>query len=493
MAKKNWHSTVTRRDFMKSLGFGAAGLGALAATAPVFHDLDEVMAAPESNWYRPWWVKENDIPNMTQEMDWDIYDQFDYDNYGVTPATIDYVGGRENYNALRQNRSNVEAQHLINKTPGYAHRDRGLYDSLTREGINSGFLGYRNVKTHTQYGTRADPPVDVPRYQGTPEENIKMLRVAAKLRGAAVVGACEIDYRVKKMFYKLRSRKRSLFEDVEDGYETSDALVSPNKAKYILTLTVPMSEELIRRMPTAEAEGAVMMGYSYGRILNSGLSNYLWMLGYLGLGAGDNSWKVHPAMAVYSGCGEGSRMHQNYVSPELGAMQRAFAIVTDLPLAPTKPVDFGIHEYCRTCKKCAQICPNNALDRENDDPTWESPWAPYNQPGQKAWPFSFGRCYEWWCRVTSGCGMCMASCPFSHKQSGTIHDMVNSIVATTPMFNGFMKNMDDVFGYGMYEGVYQIETDPEDYINPTQEMRDFYNKWWDLPPKIHGMWNTTKI
>ena len=89
--------------------------------------------------------------------------------------------------------------------------------------------------------------------------------------------------------------------------------------------------------------------------------------------------------------------------------------------------------------------------------------------------------------------MCMASCPFSHKQSGTIHDMVNSIVATTPMFNGFMKNMDDVFGYGMYEGVYQIETDPEDYINPTQEMRDFYNKWWDLPPKIHGMWNTTKI
>ena len=42
MPKNNWHSTVTRRDFMKALGFGAAGLGALAATSPVFHDLDEL-------------------------------------------------------------------------------------------------------------------------------------------------------------------------------------------------------------------------------------------------------------------------------------------------------------------------------------------------------------------------------------------------------------------------------------------------------------------
>ncbi len=492
MPVNKWHSTVTRRDFMKALGFGAAGLGALAATSPVFHDLDEVLSAPESNWSRPWWVKENEIPNMTQEMDWNIYDQFDYDTNGVNASKVAMFGA-EHVAAQNQNRSNREAQCIRDNVPGYDFRGRGLYDALTREGIDSGFLGYRSVKTYKQYGQRANPPIDVPRYQGTPEENVKMLRVCAKLRGAAVVGACEVDSRVKKMFFKRMSGKYSLFEEREDGEVRSNALVCPNKAKYVLTLTVPMSEELIRRMPTALAEGAVMMGYSYGRILNAGLSNYLWMLGYLGLGAGDNTWKVHSGMAVYSGCGEASRMHQNYISPELGAMQRCFAIVTDLPLAPTNPVDFGIWQYCRKCKKCAQICPPIALDRENEDPSWESPYFPFNQPGQNCYPFSFALCSDWWSTISTGCGMCMASCPFSHKQFGTVHDMVNILVSKTSFFNGFLKNLDDVFGYGMYEGVYQIGVDPMDYVNVTQEMADFYNKWWDEEPKIHGMYNTTKV
>jgi len=492
MAKKQWHSTVSRRDFMKALGFGAAGLGALAATSPVFHDLDEVISAPESNWKRPWYVKELEAPNMTQEMDWDVYQQFDYDNYGTTAAKNAMFSAEHNA-SQRQNRYNQEAKHLVDKTPGWAHRDRGLYDSVSREGISSGFLGYRGVKTHAQYGTRADPPIDVPRYQGTPEENIKVLRTAAKLRGAAVAGAMEIDSKTEKFFYGLRSRRRSLFQDVEDGEQTSDAYICPTKAKYILTLTVPMSEELIRRMPTAQAEGAVMMGYSYGRILNSGLSNYLWMLGYLGLGAGDNSWKVHPAMAVYSGCGEASRAHQNYISPELGMSQRCFAIVTDLPLAPTKPIDVGYMEYCRDCRKCAEVCPPNALDRDNRDPIWESPWLPYNQAGQKAYPFSFALCSDWWSTVSSGCGMCMAACPFSSKKFGTIHDLVKSTVATTPLFNGMFKNLDDIFGYGLYPGYDQLNYNQADYMNPTQEMRDFYDKWWDLEPKIHGMWNTTQL
>jgi reductive dehalogenase len=482
-----FHSTISRRDFMKALGLAGAGLGAAAATTPVFHDLDEVLSAPESNWDRPWWVKGRAHGDVTQEMDWNVYNNFDIANYGTTAATIDMYG-QDEYNRLRQNRSNLEAQHLLNKTPGYSFRDRGLYDSVTREGISSGFKGYRSVKNPAAYGNRADPPVNIPRYQGTPEENIKMLRTVAKLRGAAVAGALEIDDKVKKTFFKNQGNRLTRWADVDDAEETKTERITPNKAKYILTLTVPMSEEMIRRMPTALAEGAVMMGYSYGRILNSGLSNYLWMLGYLGLGAGDNSWKIHPAQAVLSGCGEASRMHQNYVSPELGASQRAFSIVTDLPLAPTPPIDFGMQAYCKTCKKCADVCPGEALDRVEAEPSWESPYFPYNQPGQKAWPFSFAKCRAWWYEVSSGCGICMSSCPFSSKHMGSIHDVTMALIATTPIFNGFMKNMDDFFGYGLYPGGYITDQDRMNYINPTQQMRDFYDEWWDLPPKLNGIY-----
>ena len=43
-----FHSTVTRRDFMKGLGLAGAGIGAAAAASPVFHDLDEVAASNQA-------------------------------------------------------------------------------------------------------------------------------------------------------------------------------------------------------------------------------------------------------------------------------------------------------------------------------------------------------------------------------------------------------------------------------------------------------------
>ena len=87
----------------------------------------------------------------------------------------------------------------------------------------------------------------------------------------------------------------------------------------------------------------------------------------------------------------------------------------------------------------------------------------------------------------------MAACPFSSKKFGTIHDLVKSTVATTPLFNGLFKNLDDIFGYGLYPGYDQLNYDQADYVDPTPEMRDFYNEWWDQEPKIHGMWNTTQL
>ena len=57
---KKYHSTVSRRDFLKILGLGGLGLGASAVAAPVIHDLDEMIASPEADFKRPWYVKEVD-------------------------------------------------------------------------------------------------------------------------------------------------------------------------------------------------------------------------------------------------------------------------------------------------------------------------------------------------------------------------------------------------------------------------------------------------
>ncbi|MEN8614021.1 twin-arginine translocation signal domain-containing protein, partial [Dehalogenimonas sp. THU2] len=55
-----FHSTMSRRDFMKGLGLAGAGIGAAAAIAPSFSDLDELAASGPSARH-PWWVKENEL------------------------------------------------------------------------------------------------------------------------------------------------------------------------------------------------------------------------------------------------------------------------------------------------------------------------------------------------------------------------------------------------------------------------------------------------
>ncbi len=44
-----FHSTVSRRNFMKGLGLAGAGLGAAAAATPVFHDIDEITSSKGSS------------------------------------------------------------------------------------------------------------------------------------------------------------------------------------------------------------------------------------------------------------------------------------------------------------------------------------------------------------------------------------------------------------------------------------------------------------
>ena len=71
-----YHSTVSRRDFLKMLGLGGVGMAAIAINPPRLHDLDEVMASPLAVLKRPAYVKEVEKP--TVEIDWNMMNRFDY-------------------------------------------------------------------------------------------------------------------------------------------------------------------------------------------------------------------------------------------------------------------------------------------------------------------------------------------------------------------------------------------------------------------------------
>lgn len=71
-----FHSTMSRRDFMKVLGLNSAGVGGAVLASPAFNDLDDVVS--QGNVSRPWWARTVDTP--TPEVDWNQMKKFSEGN-----------------------------------------------------------------------------------------------------------------------------------------------------------------------------------------------------------------------------------------------------------------------------------------------------------------------------------------------------------------------------------------------------------------------------
>ena len=131
-------------------------------------------------------------------------------------------------------------------------------------------------------------------------------------------------------------------------------------------------------------------------------------------------------------------------------MVRVFKILTDLPVAIDQPIDAGIMDFCKRCKKCAEACPSESLSFE-DEPTWEVQ-GDWNNPGHKAYFENAVTCLTYWREeVGTNCGICFAVCPFTKKDKAWIHEWVKAGASVAPVLDGFFRSMDDAFGYGTEE------------------------------------------
>jgi epoxyqueuosine reductase len=137
-----YHSTISRREFIKALGLGGAGFAAAAITPPVFHDLDEVIASPQALWKRPSWVKEVDKP--TTEIDWKIMKRFDY-HFVMWAAGLQIALGPEQYDEVfRAQKVNITKWITQNKT-GFTLADYALANA--NNWASNSFIGPQNSPT----------------------------------------------------------------------------------------------------------------------------------------------------------------------------------------------------------------------------------------------------------------------------------------------------------------------------------------------------------
>ncbi|KTB49240.1 reductive dehalogenase [Dehalogenimonas alkenigignens] len=503
-----FHSTVSRREFLKNVGL-AGGVGAAAAlAAPGFHDLDEVAAAKGSAPKRSWWIKEKDEP--TVDVDWDLMAR----HHGFHSTQSDIIQARyyglEEWKAMTMPSA---TDRMKAGEPGYSLRDYALANGANREnsaygkwedtfrGANTpAFIGPQRAKTPEQLG--------VPKWEGTPEENTKMLRAAMKLYGAQDIGVSKLDDHHKKLvgthgdnisysYYPPKFNvpttvtKPMVFADVPTGYVDSatGTFYIPNKDMWEVTFTIPMPKELARTAHSQLFGAANNCRYRMTTVIRPNTQEFLRGLGYQGLA--DNPYRGVPseAGAVFSGLAENSRHTIMAINPEHGSWTGFFHILTDLPLEETKPIDAGIWRFCHSCGTCAKYCPSNSIEPKGgreisydpypsavtpkDPPLpglgWDKP-----TPGESEY-FKLGRKTYWtdmiscagYRKSVDACLRCFGSCVFNSADDAMIHDLVRSTSAVTPLFNSFFAEMHEVFGLG-------LKNDEEK------------EEWWDMSLPSHG-------
>jgi len=285
--------------------------------------------------------------------------------------------------------------------------------------------------------------------------------------GARDVAVYELDSNTRKTVYGIeRDGKDYVYEDVDEGYETETKRVIPNKTKYVVMFTVGESQEMLKRGATNFAIATTAMGYNEGALVCSRIQQFIRQIGYDCVSEHTSNAMVQcPGGGALSGLTENCRMSLTSMCPEHGPQMRIYKVITSLPLAPTKPIDFGIFKFCSTCKLCADACPSESI-KHDTEPSWDIQ-GPWNKPGIKGYYYNGATCFSYWMESISGCGLCRSACPFSVKNYASIHDwVIKPLVSYTSAFNGLFVSMDKLFGYDKF---------PE---------REAEHSWWDIenPP-----------
>jgi reductive dehalogenase len=314
----------------------------------------------------------------------------------------------------------------------------------------------------------------VPKWTGSPEDAAKLVTAAMRYYGAASVGFIKIEPKTTEKLLYANDSDGKIIEyssEVDEPTETEDKRLIPQDCRTGIVFTVQMSRELWKRAPSQLGGSVSSMGYEQGGLIQGRTQMFLKTLGYHAPGErGRNALGIAPGFAVMAGLGEMAR-YNRLITPEYGPVVRVFKMLTNLEIAPTKPIDAGLMNFCGSCKKCAEMCPSKALSMA-DEPTWETVGG-WNNPGIKTYYDDAVKCRTYWYEVGTGCGICFAYCPFSSKNLASFHNLRSRAASSFPFLNKTLKSLDDLLYTPDMDQLGQPQKDPE--------------AWYDLDMPEYGI------
>lgn len=324
--------------------------------------------------------------------------------------------------------------HEMKSTEGYTLKESALNDAgwwvelafgsgnfAGREGLGA----WEAEQFSSHRVTKVTTPASV-----DPVELTRLVKRAARFYGASLAGTSLLDRRwlYSRSYHTLRKESRPI--------------EIPAEFKFTVVMAHEMDYQGIRQAPNYIASAAASTVYSRMAVTAGLLAQYIRGLGYKALPLGNDTACSVP-MAIDAGLGELSRAGW-LITPEYGPRIRLNKVITDMPLVPDRPVEFGVWNFCVKCQKCALACPGRAI--ESGPPT-ERPHNICNREGVYRWPVNAEKCFSFLASIGTDCGTCIRVCPFN-KPANTFHRMVKWKIKHFPVLNPLFIKADGIFGYG---------------------------------------------
>jgi len=354
-----------------------------------------------------------------------------FDERDIMFAREEYLPGTKKYEAYYNRKPELRKRDdRIRALPPLLKEGGRFYDPLRSRQIEAFFELIEGLTN------KVDGPVENSHENIDPVKASQYIKDTLYSLGADEVGIAELN-------------PKYVYSHVGRGPEKWGAPIE-NRHKYVIAFTLEMAYRQVEKSPLINITEETVRGYFNGALISTALAEAIRKIGYPARAhiAGSNYQIILPAVAYDAGLGELGRFGY-LISRKFGARVRLGAVTTDLPLVPDKPIHFGVREFCRTCKKCADNCPSRAIPFDN----------PREVRGISKWQLNVERCLTYWRLVGTDCGLCMKVCPFSHPQS-RVHNIVRLGIKNSAIARKVSMWGDDIF-YG--------RTVPKTYLNDPAE------------------------
>jgi len=439
-------SHMKRREFLGLLGAGTAALGLGAAPRVVARTPNGVIVESESE-YGGFLVEKFSAGCLPYECDDDVLRCMS-EKYTIFSRNV-WDPSRQDRPGLRENMTHINLVEGEGVVPNQTRLDYALMAAAWRHAAMGGGDDYdwENIGGMVGGARLAQMgPWDPADLDMTWQDASLAVKHAALFYGASLAGVAELNpfWLYSDHFAPQRDDRERTIPVVSEGErfeQGQDAWYIPESMNRVIALAFEEYHFGIANSPGRLASAATGNGYSRMAVTSSTLSDFIRALGYRAIPAG-NGVGLSVPIAIDAGLGQLGRMGL-LITPKYGPRVRLAKVITDMPLVPNAPIDFGVTEFCDVCKLCADECPSAAV---TDGPrTWEGK-SSSNNAGVLKWYTEVEKCFDF---NGFSCSNCKRVCPFNKPNNSWLHRSVREIIkGRIGPADRAMVTLDQASGYG---------------------------------------------